>query len=268
MSRTDGMQRFHGWNGAANVQDGRYAVIPFIFYSVKSVRISLMKIYPLLFIVFSSLASADTQCMQNYFASRVGENLEYNVEIDGIRAKGSRTLSQSDSGQFTLVQPVSVLLASLEEQSHFIVNDQGIVPVNYRFEQQGLGARKTTIQFSGLTAEVNRKETLSKLELPKGFQDPLTFILQLQASINCGDSFEELKMPIVKSKGVSEVIFTKGDSSLVKSGEKQVVLETWLIVEGDKTEKLGLIPDLNNLLFSFEQQEGKKINRLQLIDLP
>jgi hypothetical protein len=45
-------------------------------------------------------------------------------------------------------------------------------------------------------------------------------------------------------------------------------LETWLRVDGDKTEKLGLIPDLNNLLFSFEQQEGKKINRLQLIDLP
>lgn len=227
-----------------------------------------MKIYSLLFLFFSSLASADTQCMQNYFASRVGETLEYRVEIDGIRAKGTRALSLSDSGQFTLLQSVSVLLASLEEESHFIVDEQAIIPINYRFEQQGLGARKTTIQFNGSTAEVNRKGKTSQLELPQGFQDPLTFILQLQAATSCGDSIETLQIPLVKSKGVSEVIFVKGESSVVKSGEKQLVLETWQRAEGDKTEKVSLVPELNSLLFSFEQREGKKINRLQLIDLP
>ena len=240
----------------------------FIFYSVKWVRITSMKIYPLFLMFLSSAVSADTQCMQNYFASRVGETLEYRVEIDGIRAKGTRSLSQSDSGQFTLLQSVSVLLASLEEESTFEVNEQGIVPVHYRFEQQGLGARKTTIQFNGTTADVNRKGKVSQLELPQGFQDPLTFILQLQAATGCDESIEELKIPLVKAKGVSEIVFVKGDHSVVKSGEKELVLETWQRVEGDKTEKVGLVPQLNSLLFSFEQLEGKKINRLQLIDLP
>ncbi|NRP16009.1 DUF3108 domain-containing protein [Marinobacterium sp. xm-m-383] len=243
-------------------------VCVFIFYSVKWVRINFMKIYPLLFLFLSSLASADTQCMQNYFASRVGETLEYRVEIDGIRAKGARAISQSDSGQFTLLQSVSVLLASLEEESHFIVDEQGIVPINYLFEQQGLGARKTTIQFNGATAEVNRKGKTSQLELPQGFQDPLTFILQLQAATSCGESIETLKIPLVKSKGVSEVVFVKGEDSLIKSRDKDLVLETWQRVDGDKIEKVGLIPELNNLLYSFEQREGEKINRLQLIDLP
>ena len=227
-----------------------------------------MKIYPLFFLFISSLVSADTQCMQNYFASRVGESLEYRVEIDGIRASGSRVLTQSDSGQFQLVQSVSVLLASLEEESHFLVNERGVVPVSYRFEQQGLGARKTTMQFDGLIAEVNRKEKESKLKLPEGFQDPLTFILQLQAAISCGNSFSELKVPLVKSKGISEVVFVKDRDAQVKRGEESLVLQIWQRVDGDKTEKVGLIPDLNNLLFSFEQREGKKINRLQLIDLP
>ena len=227
-----------------------------------------MKIYLLAFLFLSSSALADAQCFQNHFASRVGENLEYRVEIDGIRAKGTRSLSQSDSGQYKLLQSVSVLLASLEEESNFIVEEQGIVPINYRFEQQGLGARKTTIQFNGTTADVNRKGKASQLELPQGFQDPLTFILQLQAATSCGDSIKTLKIPLVKSKGVSEVVFVKGESFVVKSGEKDLVLETWQRVEGDKTEKVGLVPELNSLLFSFEQREGKKINRLQLIDLP
>jgi len=227
-----------------------------------------MKIYLLAFLFLSSSALADAQCFQNHFASRVGENLEYRVEIDGIRAKGTRSLSQSDSGQFKLLQSVSVVLASLEEESRFVVNEQGIRPVNYRFEQQGLGARKTTIQFDGLNATVNKKGKESQLELPEGYQDPLTFILQLQASISCRESFDELKMPLVKSKGVSENVFVKVEETQVNSGEEPLVLEVWQRVDDDKTEQVGLIPELNNLLFSFEQREGKKINRLQLIDLP
>lgn len=227
-----------------------------------------MKIYPLLFLFLSSLVSADTQCMQNYFASRVGETLEYRVEIDGIRAKGTRALFLSDSGQFTLLQSVSVLLASLEEESHFIVDEQGIVPINYRFEQQGLGARKTTIQFSGTTADVNRKGKASQLEVPDAFQDPLTFILQLQAAVSCDQSIDELKIPLVKAKGVSELVFIRDKETLVNIAKEQFVLETWQRVEDDKTEKVGLVPELNSLLFSFEQLEGKKINRLQLIDHP
>ena len=227
-----------------------------------------MKFYALVFLFLSPLASADTQCMQNYFASRVGENLEYRVEIDGIRAKGTRKLSQSDAGQFRLLQSVSVILASLEEQSDFMVNEQGVVPVNYRYEQQGLGARKTTIQFTDSLAQVNRKGRDSMLEIPAGFQDPLTFILQLQAAMSCGESYKELKMPLVKSKGVSEVVFVKGEESFIKVGEEQFELAIWKRVDGDKIEMLGLLPELNNLLFSFEQREGQKINRLQLIDLP
>jgi hypothetical protein len=206
--------------------------------------------------------------MQSYFASRVGESLEYRVEIDGFRANGTRVLTQSDSGHFKLVQSVSVLLASLEEESHFLVSERGVVPVSYRFEQQGLGARKTTMKFDGLTAELNRKGKESNLKLPEGFQDPLTFILQLQAAISCGAPFTELKIPLVKSKGVSEIVFIKDQDTQVKNGEVSLVVQTWQRVDGDKTEKVGLIPGLNSLLFSFEQQEGKKINRLQLIDLP
>lgn len=227
-----------------------------------------MKIYSLIFLFLSPFVSADTQCMQSYFASRVGESLEYRVDIDGIRASGTRVLTQSNSGQFQLIQSVSVLLASLEEESHFLVNERGVVPVSYRFEQEGLGARKTTMQFDGLVAAVKRKGKESKLELPEGFQDPLTFILQLQAAIRCGNSFSELKVPLVKSKGISEVVFVKDQDAQVKRGEESLVLQIWQRVDGDKTEKVGLIPDLNNLLFSFEQREGKKINRLQLIDLP
>lgn len=227
-----------------------------------------MKIYLLIFLFLSPFVSADTQCMQNYFASRVGESLEYRVDIDGIRANGARVLTQSNSGQFQLVQSVSVLLASLEEESHFLVNERGVVPLSYRFEQEGLGERKTTMLFDGLTAAVKRKGKESKLELPEGFQDPLTFILQLQAAISCGNSFSELKVPLVKSKGISEVVFVKDQDAQVKRGEESLVLQIWQRVDGDKTEKVGLIPDLNNLLFSFEQREGKKINRLQLIDHP
>jgi len=227
-----------------------------------------MKIVLIVLLFLSPFTSADDQCVHNYFASRVGETLEYRVEIDGIRATGTRALSQSDSGQFKLVQTVSVLLASLEEESNFLVNERSIIPVSYRFEQQGLGARKTIMQFDGLIAEVNRKGTVSRLELPESFQDPLTFILQLQAAITCGESFTELKMPLVKSKGVSEIEFVKDQDARIKSGEKSLNMQIWQRVDGDKIEKVGLIPELNNLLFSFEQREGKKINRLQLIDLP
>jgi hypothetical protein len=75
-------------------------------------------------------------------------------------------------------------------------------------------------------------------------------------------------MPLVKSKGVSEIEFVKDQDARIKSGEKSLILQIWQRVDGDKIEKVGLIPELNNLLFSFEQREGKKINRLQLIDLP
>jgi hypothetical protein len=63
-------------------------------------------------------------------------------------------------------------------------------------------------------------------------------------------------------------VFIKDQDTQVKNDEASLVVQTWQRVDGDKTEKVGLIPGLNSLLFSFEQQEGKKITRLQLIDLP
>ena len=227
-----------------------------------------MKKNLLVLFLLSSLASADQLCVENYFNSRVGEKLDYQVDVDGIRAKGFRSLIKSESDVFQFTQSVSILIASLEEESDFITNEIGVVPLRYRFEQLGLGSRKTEIDFIDSTAQVFRKGVESNFALTEGFQDPLTFILQLQAKVNCNPSIETLVIPLAKQTQMAEAMFVKDEQIFINSGAKNWGLQVWQRIDGKKVERVGLIPELNNLLFSYEQIAGEKINRIQLIDLP
>ena len=105
----------------------------------------------------------------------------YQATSRGLSARAQRSLVETD-GQYQLsntleLRVLGARLGRAEEISRFQWAGQNLVPVEYVYEQTGLGARKETVTFDWAAAQAISREDEHVWELPlhEGVQDKLSF---------------------------------------------------------------------------------------------
>jgi hypothetical protein len=137
----------------------------------------------------------------------------YHATSRGLSAKAERSLRQSADQQFQLtnVLELRVLGARLgraEETSTFRWEADVPIPVDYVYEQTGLGGRLETVSFDWNTAmaESREDENLWELPLHPGVQDKLSFQALLAAQLVAGDR-TEMTVDVVDNEQIETQLY-------------------------------------------------------------
>lgn len=218
-------------------------------------------------IVVSTGVQASENCMSDYIESRVGEEFSYSITMKNINAQGVRQLEKNEVGEYLFKQSATVLIASIEESSQFVLKSGDIVPRYYKREQKGLGAKLTSIDYSEDKAEVIRKGRESHYDLPHEFQDPQTSILALQAHLYCGAD-TPITFNVAGTKGSQQHVYHRIDSETAINHREGLSVEYWERNKKGVREVFGFIPERAYLLMLFEQNDDGDINRLELLSDP
>lgn len=106
-----------------------------------------------------------------------------------VSGSASRQLEQNADGSWKLLFQASMLVAGLNEESHFRYDNQRFVPISYRFERNGLGKSKKVVHdfdWKGkLVTGIDRDRPV-RLVLKTGLLDKSTYQLALQEDVAAG----------------------------------------------------------------------------------
>lgn len=115
---------------------------------------------------------------------------EYQAKASGLSATAFRTLEQLEGPRYRLSNSLSLTvlgaqIGSVTETSDFLVQDEGLRPLNYSYVQTGPGRGQETVDFdwdAQLATAVEDGDS-QQLSLQPGVMDKLSFTAQLSRDL-------------------------------------------------------------------------------------
>ncbi|WP_235906806.1 DUF3108 domain-containing protein [Pseudomonas saliphila] len=128
-----------------------------------------------------------------------------NVPLNG---EANHSLTANENGTWTLAFDAGMFVARLSEQSTFLLQEDGILPIEYEYKRRGLGRSRTTTQHfdweSGVVTGDHKKERFT-LPTEPGLLDKTTYQLALQRDLMAGKT--DLRYRVVDGDDIEEYQF-------------------------------------------------------------
>lgn len=145
----------------------------------------------------------------------------YQAEFDlGIHLNGEaiRELTQADDGQWRLTMKASAIAASIDESSHFSLQQTRVTPERYHYQRKLL-AKKKTIEhrFDWQQQQLisNVKGDQQQLELEPGTLDKVGLQIQLWQDIKSGAT--EVQYPVADGRQIKPYQFNRIGSERIQT---------------------------------------------------
>jgi hypothetical protein len=226
-----------------------------------------VKYFTLIFGALFSGALVAGECQSGFLVSAEGSH-DYRVSFNGISGSGEVALKSQNDGSFLFTQNLSLMLASLQVESHIALVNDLVKPLSYREEQKGIGKKLTTMTFANGHADIQRKGKSYSYEVPNLFQDQLSQTLHLQIVAACSPELTQIDMSVATPKRLKDVSYLRKEDVSLSEKFNRLTAQQWVFEEGETRDTLLILPALNNLLVLLEHQDGGDVTRLELKSLP
>ena len=138
---------------------------------------------------------------------------KYQAKASGMTATAKRSLSRNDNGEYLLRNKMELKLAratisSVDERSHFIWQQDRLIPQSYEYQQKGFSRRKEVVDFDWQAnmANTTRGSDSWQTALKEGIFDKLNFYLKLRQDL-AAHAVTELVYQVVDRDEIDEYRF-------------------------------------------------------------
>ncbi len=186
----------------------------------------------------------------------------YAADMKNIPVNGSavHSLQQNPDGTWHLKFHASMFVAKLTEESTLTLQDDQLIPLNYRYQRKGMGrSRETTQTFDWANGEVRGVYKKENFTLPTqpGLLDKTTYQLALQRDLMAGKT--EMHYLLVDDDEIEEYEFrVTGEQRVTTRNGRFDAVEVERIREPDAKRQttLWFAKDWNYLLVRLSQIES------------
>ncbi len=190
--------------------------------------------------------------------ARTGEVLytaEYEGKHSGLTVKTTRSLVRTEDNSYLFTSVAKAMFASIEEISHFKLENNRLVPLSYRYKRSIFGVKKEediTFDWQEKTAtyqEGGNPEKATVHEAYAGLLDPSLYQLQLQRDMLNGNA--GLQYNFVREQRIKNYEFdVVGRDKLKIDGKVREAVKLERLNDDSKKTVIWLIPE-------FHYQMGK-----------
>lgn len=137
----------------------------------------------------------------------------YEAKASGLTAEAKRSLSKNNSGEYVLrntmkVKLIGLTVGSIDERSHFLWQQDRLVPQAYYAEQTGIGSGRESVNFNWETkfADTTADAESWRVGLQENTFDKLSYNLKLRQDV-ASDSETELVYKVLDNDEIDEYRF-------------------------------------------------------------
>lgn len=188
----------------------------------------------------------------------------YDAHYDDFSAQANRSLSQdSATGRFVLQSKLELVLlgsvvTSITERSEFLWDAERPLPLQYSYEQHGIGARERSISFDHAAAQAEYKlnGTTGTVALTEPTFDELSGYLLLEARLAAGET--DISFNVVDRDQMKTVHYKvrNRERLMTKLGEFETIkLERIRDASSNRSTEIWLAPAHNYLMVKLVQEE-------------
>ena len=188
----------------------------------------------------------------------------YKADYKGlpVTAVGIRELKLIEDNKYMLSSSAKSFFATVTEHSIFRVEEQQILPIEYRYKRSGIGKnRKVTLNFDWQSQTVQDKADAWKMDVPSGVLDKLLYQFKmrqdLQDAVEKDQPWPEMSYQIADDGRLKTYIFkVTGEEEIdTPIGKIKTVKTIRIRKKNDRTTTFWLAPDYEFMLIRLKQVE-------------
>lgn len=186
---------------------------------------------------------------------------EYQADIKGFRVKASRELTTQTNGQQLILFKASSMIASLEESTLFIWENNYLRPIIYSYNQNVIGKKEhNRIDFDHTQKQIVSQYKDGDTITPYSHKllDKLSYQLQLQQDLRIGKNI--LDYTIIRKGQTKQNQFVREGKEIIKTefGDLLTVKVKLNRTSNDRQTYIWFAVDWDYMLVRFEQYEKNK----------
>lgn len=129
----------------------------------------------------------------------------YNIAYKGINSVLKRSLKQTNSVYWELNNSISLLLFGSTEQAIFKIQNDQIIPLAYKFDNDLNNKKNSKLTFNWRNSTVTETKRKLNLTISPETRDVLSFQLQLRLDLlHSGDNFTDKTYTLIDKKRLKE----------------------------------------------------------------